>query len=51
LGSNRSTEERVKLFPENGQALVEDIQNKLKAKTGRNIEVMIYGDGAFKDPV
>lgn len=51
LWSNRSTEERVKLFPENGQKLVEEIQDKLKAKTGRNIEVMVYGDWAFKDPV
>lgn len=51
LGSNRATEEKVKLFPENGQALVEEIQNKLRAKTGRNIEVMVYWDGAFKDPV
>lgn len=51
LGSNRSTEERVKLFPRTGQTLVENIQNKLKEKTGKNIEVMVYGDGAFKDPV
>ncbi len=51
LWSNRSTEERVKLFPENGQKLVEEIQDNLKAKTGRNIEVMVYGDWAFKDPV
>ena len=51
LGSNKSTEERLKLFPTTGQKLVEDIQNKLKEKTGKNIEVMVYGDGAFKDPV
>lgn len=51
LGSNKSTESRVKLFPENGQALVEKIQKMLKKATGKNIEVMIYGDGAFKDPV
>ena len=51
LGSNKSTEEKVKLFPENGQKLVEEIQKELKDKTGKNIEVMIYGDGAFKDPV
>lgn len=51
LGSNKSTEERLKLFPTNGQRLVEDIQNKLKEKTGKTIEVMVYGDGAFKDPV
>ena len=51
LGSNKSTEERVKLFPEHGQELVEAIQKDLKEKTGKNIEVMVYGDGAFKDPV
>ena len=51
LGSNKSTEEKVKLFPEHGQELVDAIQNELKEKTGKNIEVMIYGDGAFKDPV
>ena len=51
LGSNKSTEERLKLFPRTGQALVEDIQKRLKDKTGKNIEVMVYGDGAFKDPV
>lgn len=51
LGSNRATQEKVKLFPENGQKLVEEIQNKLRSVTGREIEVMIYGDGAFKDPV
>lgn len=51
LGSNRSTEERVKLFPNNAQGLVDNIQRKLLEKTGKNIEVMIYGDGAFKDPI
>ena len=51
LGSNKSTEERLKLFPRNGQALVENIQKRLKELTGCNIEVMVYGDGAFKDPV
>ena len=51
LGSNRSTEERVKLFPEGGQALVEQISRDLESVTGKKIEVMIYGDGAFKDPV
>lgn len=51
LGSNKSTEERLKLFPRTGQALVERIQKELKEKTGKNIEVMVYGDGAFKDPV
>ena len=51
LGSNKSTEERLKLFPKTGDKLVADIQNKLKEKTGKTIEVMVYGDGAFKDPV
>ncbi len=51
LGSNKSTEERLKLFPKNGDKLVLDIQKQLKEKTGKNIEVMVYGDGAFKDPV
>lgn len=51
LGSNKSTEERVKLFPEHGDILVNNIQKKLKDLTGKNIEVMVYGDGAFKDPV
>ena len=51
LGSNKSTEERLKLFPRTGQALVEEIQKRLKEKTGKTIEVMVYGDGAFKDPV
>ena len=51
LGSNKSTEERLKLFPRTGQTLVENVQKKLKEKTGKNIEVMVYGDGAFKDPV
>lgn len=51
LGSNRSTEERVKLFPRTGNELVLKIQKLMKEKTGKNIEVMVYGDGAFKDPV
>jgi Uncharacterized conserved protein len=51
LGSNRSTDETLKLFPITGQVLVENIQNKLKELTGKTIEVMVYGDGAFKDPV
>lgn len=50
LGSNRSTEEKVKLFPYD-DGMVNEIQALLKEKTGKNIEVMIYGDGAFKDPV
>lgn len=51
LGSNKSTEESVKLFPRDCQPLVDGIQASIKEKTGKNIEVMIYGDGAFKDPV
>jgi len=51
LGSNKSTEDTVKLFPRECQGLVEDIQAKLLEVTGKHIEVMVYGDGAFKDPV
>ncbi len=51
LGSNKSTEGSVKLFPINCQEFVEDVQKILIEKTGKHIEVMIYGDGAFKDPV
>ncbi len=51
LGSNKSTEESVKLFPRNCQPIVDAIQKQLFEKTGKNIEVMVYGDGAFKDPV
>ena len=51
LGSNKSTEERLKLFPKTGEKLVYTIQNRLKELTGKTIEVMVYGDGAFKDPV
>ena len=51
LGSNKSTEERLKLFPAKGQVLVEKIQHELKELTSCDIEVMVYGDGAFKDPV
>lgn len=50
LGSNKSTEDTVKLFPQNAQPLVEAIQAKIKSATGKNVEVMVYGDGAFKDP-
>ena len=50
LGSNKSTEDKIKLFPNECQNLVEDIQAVLKEKTGKHIEVMVYGDGAFKDP-
>ena len=52
LGSNKATEDTVKLFPrEECQKMVEDIQAKLLEITGKHIEVMVYGDGAFKDPV
>ncbi|GGH31082.1 coenzyme F420-0:L-glutamate ligase [Paenibacillus segetis] len=51
LGSNKSTENSVKLFPRNCQPIVDKIQHVLKEKTGKLVEVMIYGDGAFKDPV
>lgn len=50
LGSNKSTEDTIKLFPEKCQGLVDDIQKEIKNKTGKNVEVMVYGDGAFKDP-
>ena len=50
LGSNKSTEDTIKLFPRECQDLVEDIQAKMLEKTGKHIEVMVYGDGAFKDP-
>lgn len=51
LGSNKATEETVKLFPRNCQPVVDEIQKKLFEATGKKIEVMVYGDGAFKDPV
>ncbi|HOA19375.1 MAG TPA: coenzyme F420-0:L-glutamate ligase [Sedimentibacter sp.] len=51
LGTNKATEDTVKLFPRDCQSLVEKIQEKLFELTGKKIEVMIYGDGAFKDPV
>ena len=50
LGSNKASETSVKLFPRDSQSLVEDIQKSFLEKTGKKIEVMIYGDGAFKDP-
>ena len=50
LGSNKATEETVKLFPRAGQDLVESIQQQMLEKTGKHVEVMVYGDGAFKDP-
>ena len=51
LGSNKATEDQVKLFPRDCQMLVEDIQAKILEKTGKLVEVMVYGDGAFKDPI
>ena len=51
LGSNMATDNTLKLFPRDGEKLVYDIKNILKEKTTKDIEVMIYGDGAFKDPV
>ena len=51
LGSNKATEDKVKLFPRDCQGLVDDIQAELLKRTGKHVEVMVYGDGAFKDPV
>ena len=51
LGSNKSTEDRVKLFPRDCRQLVLDIQARLLETTGKHLEVMVYGDGAFKDPI
>jgi F420-0:gamma-glutamyl ligase len=51
LGSNKATEDSVKLFPRDCGAFVQALQNELKARTGKLVEVMVYGDGAFKDPV
>ena len=50
LGSNKSTETKIKLFPQDCQQLVLDIQKQIMAATGKHVEVMVYGDGAFKDP-
>lgn len=50
LGSNKSTEDKIKLFPNECQDLVEDIQARILKETGKHVEVMVYGDGAFKDP-
>jgi len=50
LGSNKATDYKIKLFPDKGQPVVEEIQRKIKEITGKHVEVMIYGDGAFKDP-
>ena len=51
LGSNKATEDEIKLFPRDCQPVVDAIQNKLLEKTGKLVEVMVYGDGAFKDPI
>lgn len=50
LGSNKSTEGKIKLFPRQCQGLVEDVQEQILKATGKHVEVMVYGDGAFKDP-
>ena len=50
LGSNKSTEDQIKLFPRECQDLVDDIQSMILERTGKHVEVMVYGDGAFKDP-
>ncbi len=50
LGSNKSTEDKIKLFPRDCQPLVDAIQKKIAEATGKHVEVMVYGDGAFKDP-
>lgn len=51
LGSNKSTEESIKLFPRNANEFVTEVQQKIKEITGKTLEVLVYGDGAFKDPV
>ena len=51
LGSNKATESTIKLFPNECTDLVMDIQEQFLDKTGKHVEVMVYGDGAFKDPV
>jgi len=51
LGSNKATEEKVKLFPRNCEEFVLEVQAEMFKRTGKNVEVMVYGDGAFKDPV
>ncbi|MEG1547978.1 MAG: coenzyme F420-0:L-glutamate ligase [Clostridia bacterium] len=51
LGSNKATEDTIKLFPKNAQAVAEAIQAELMRRTGKRVEAMVYGDGAFKDPV
>jgi hypothetical protein len=51
LGSNKSTEETIKLFPRECKQFVLDVQEKILAACGKHVEVMVYGDGAFKDPI
>lgn len=51
LGSNKATEHTVKLFPRNAQPIVEAIQERIRERIGKTVEVLVYGDGAFKDPV
>ena len=51
LGSNRASENTVKLFPRDGDIFVRNLQQRLKELTGKKLEIMIYGDGAFRDPV
>ncbi len=51
LGSNLATEDELKLFPRDSQIFVEKVKEEIKVRTGKDVEVMIYGDGAFKDPV
>jgi len=51
LGANKATEDKIKLFPRNCKEFVTKLQNKILEETGKNVEVMVYGDGAFKDPV
>ena len=51
LGSNKATEDQIKLFPRDCQPLVEEIQRQMFDATGKRVEVMVYGDGAFKDPI
>ena len=51
LGANKATDDSVKLFPRNAQPIVDNIQSRIKEATGKTVEVMVYGDGAFKDPV
>ena len=51
LGANLATDDKIKLFPRDGQVYVEAIQQTIKERTGKNVEVLIYGDGAYRDPV